>query len=546
MLIQYQQTTPYDRQLDNAGTFLEDLDYATTDSKRLKTPTFSVSTRKKTKKGKKKESSDSDLVGNKKTRGTAPHSLLQHSNNRHFVLLKPADTQLSMTARNTPLTLSAAQVPPPEIIHQVFEHFPTPLFTNNPARFPWYLGQVCSSWRAEFLSMRRVFWNEIVVRSGTNGNRNVLDMVRMFLACNEGETFSFELRADPRGGEYFRAVIDLLASKSIYWRRATLAISISEVPVLYSARGKLLHLESLELYIEERDEDIPGLLTDTFGNAPSLTRMTLRYLSTWKFDWSRMMMLELICGCRNTTNRLPVVLSQATSLERLIIHEDFDFQARAPITLPGLKRLEVREVRILAGLTTPSLEHLHVDFADDDRPNLNQVLRSFFLRSNCPIRYLDVDRTDAAAVMQILPYTPDIISLHLDNIKDVNNVFERLNEAHAGGEPQLAYLQSLKLVCCWPSFCVGRTGSDQELFNLIAWRGKRAAENKVKRLQRLTMVNVDSGPVYIDLEDILREDLQVKCEEEGVRLGYGDERELYVEWQAHDRTEDPYEFFNYC
>ena len=58
---------------------------------------------------------------------------------------------------------SMATLVPAEIIHEIFSCLSSPLLPLEPHEFPWYLGQICSEWRAIFLSMQAHFWNEIEI-----------------------------------------------------------------------------------------------------------------------------------------------------------------------------------------------------------------------------------------------------------------------------------------------------------------------------------------------------------------------------------------------
>ena len=86
-----------------------------------------------------------------------------------------------------------------EILREIFTYFSSPLRVSLAYQFPWYLGQVCSQWRALFFSMRSTFWRKIKIDWLYNYWRSRLMLsperitmiLAFFLNRTQGAPFSF-------------------------------------------------------------------------------------------------------------------------------------------------------------------------------------------------------------------------------------------------------------------------------------------------------------------------------------------------------------------
>jgi hypothetical protein len=58
---------------------------------------------------------------------------------------------------------------------EIYGYFATPMYLHEPNRFPWYLGQICASLRANFNSMSSNFWNKLDI------DLNVMNEISCFL-----------------------------------------------------------------------------------------------------------------------------------------------------------------------------------------------------------------------------------------------------------------------------------------------------------------------------------------------------------------------------
>ena len=113
---------------------------------------------------------------------------------------------------------------PIEILRQIFAYSSSSLRVRRAHEFPWYLGQVCSRWRALFFSMRSTFWKRIEINWDNDFPRrtrfaeSVKAILAFFLNRTQGAPFSFSLfrKGDHPNMTHVQWIIkDLLPFKSV-------------------------------------------------------------------------------------------------------------------------------------------------------------------------------------------------------------------------------------------------------------------------------------------------------------------------------------------
>ena len=248
---------------------------------------------------------------------------------------------------------STATLVPAEIIHEIFSCLSSPLRPLEPHEFPWYLGQICSEWRAIFLSMQAHFWNEMerpeyketrprFTRTSYSPNdpkpespRNLrpdcpgtMAILTFFLDVARGAPFSFTLYKEKSYYDQEVSCVQLVLSKlidhSTQWKNVSMQLRLPELLLLRSVKSRLPLLQSLELVLPYRLEmdakhDITLLphMGDIFEDAPLLTHIKLRCLedATWKFNWASLTSIHL----RTTYSAQTIftILQQTVNLEEL-------------------------------------------------------------------------------------------------------------------------------------------------------------------------------------------------------------------------------------
>src|SRR6266550_5082605 len=191
---------------------------------------------------------------------------------------------------------------PSDVLCEIFLHLSSPLRLLEPYKFPWYLGQVCSEWRATFLSMQPYFWNEIQIERPEDHNRQadsarIMAMLTFFLNVTNGGPFSFTLFKESEVPDV-ELILSKLRDYSMQWVNASMELRVSELLLLRSVKNRVPLLKSLELIlpirleVEASNHDPTSLLQVglLFENAPLLTRIKLTCLSDlgWRFNWAQL------------------------------------------------------------------------------------------------------------------------------------------------------------------------------------------------------------------------------------------------------------------
>ena len=342
---------------------------------------------------------------------------------------------------------------PAEIIHEIFSHLSSPLRPLKPHEFPWYLGQICSEWRAIFLSMQVYFWNEIEMerpedketrpwirpyspndpkpelpRTLRPDSPRTMAILAFFLDVARGAPFSFTLyKEKPYCSDQEVSCVQLVLSKlidhSMQWENVSMQLRLPEFLLLRSVKSRLPSLKILELVLpyrhqmEEANHDVTLLpqMGDIFEDVPLLTHIKLRCLedATWKFNWASLTSIHL--QSPDDLQTIITTLQQTVNLKSLRIASTFfdrDTAHTKTIKLPCLENLSIEGASLLMILETPALKRLKIEFQHDSNNARKTV--DFLLRSNCELSELSLEGLQLGAHCQeILLHTPDLEELSL-------------------------------------------------------------------------------------------------------------------------------------
>lgn len=367
---------------------------------------------------------------------------------------------------------STAQSIPPEIIREIFKHFSTPLtlyMLSNPRVpiFPWYLGHICSLWRAVFMSMYDEFWCKYKLHLAPIPNpsrsRSIIAQTTQFLERTTGRPFSFQIDGQDIYDEPSAQIFRLLAAESSHWQEASFTISETKIPILSGVRNRVQCLRSLELALvpaitwrpaPPAAQVLPAGCEDLFESAPLLTRIMLSSLSTWRFNWHIVTSFHLtnhvdVVNNEHLFRRLPYMtnleeLAIDVTLPRTLIQSLED----ALIVLPRLRLLRVAQLDILPHLSTPSLEQLclrlQVFWTDW---SFYEECRSFFGRVGGPLQYLSF-RQGYPVLPDILPHVVQLkmLGLHLRFMSARSDYF-RFLACSIGEQSVVPNLETLRIYC---------------------------------------------------------------------------------------------------
>ena len=440
--------------------------------------------------------------------------------------------------------LPIVQTLPSEIVREIYGYFATPMYLHNPNRFPWYLGQICASWRAIFNSMSSYFWHKLDINVNEFHHVSKLYirydlMLRHFLDRTGGQPFSFWLKARyyclDDGDELIAHLLELLVAESPRWREAYFnTLRASYLSILYRAKHRLPLLNNLQLDLHTREGE-PAYTYDLFEDAPHLKCVDLGQLADWRVNWASLTVLKIGEFFRSD-KKLFSVLGQAERLEKLAIYQSLDEtlvlnQMISLLSFPNLKVLTIIGFRLLSVLHTPSLEELYIeDFDELSMPHI--IVISFINRSSCRLRRLGMGGCSAASLTDILQYTPDLVHLNLDNSDDMVMSFGHLTfHRQRDKTPPARHLRSLTVMDA------GLSDMEiMELAALIASRTKRAKASSgvitVERLQRLSIIALDA-PVRYNKRAVV-ESLRKQCAEQGVEFSVHLKSDM--SWPYHDET----------
>ena len=136
---------------------------------------------------------------------------------------------------------------PTEILQEVFKQsLRSPLRAHEAYDFPWYLGHVCSEWRALFFSIRSTFWNRIEIEFDRQDQTYVKEdyffhlqgIISFFLDCTDGAPFSFTFCMENCADQYGADLIfKLLLEHSEQWEEPSIRLWASELRLLRNAKG---------------------------------------------------------------------------------------------------------------------------------------------------------------------------------------------------------------------------------------------------------------------------------------------------------------------
>ncbi|KAF8344930.1 hypothetical protein F5887DRAFT_235977 [Amanita rubescens] len=429
---------------------------------------------------------------------------------------------------------SIARIFPPEIVREIYGCIYAPMRLHKLSDFPWYLGQICASWRSIFHSMTSNFWNRLDVDLSVmdedryskrvwRHHRDVMLLVlRYFLDRTRGRPFSFQFKTRqyylPEQDEWIVGLFKLLVAESIRWQEVNIRVTPFLLPILYKAKHNMPLLSSAQLVNVSHCAN-PQYIHDLFEDVPNLTYLELAPFSDWRANWASLSVLKLTYGYRYN-HRLSSVLGQAKRLEKLALYgrpEDmlYPIGTASLINFPNLKVLSIVGVALLPLLQTPSLEELYIRVLNVIGLNWSQnQVTSFLTRSSCQLKCLGVAECSADFLADVLRYTPDLPHLKLDNDKDMVKYFKQLALYHSSA-PLACHLRSLMVIDRGFSFM-----EIMELSVLLASRTEMVEANSgvapVEKLQKL-MIMTSSQVVQYNKRSAVQT-LRQQCAEYGVEF----------------------------
>ncbi|KAF7335673.1 F-box domain-containing protein [Mycena venus] len=246
---------------------------------------------------------------------------------------------------------------PPELLCEIFALTLCDVSGEDeiPDQPPWYLGQICRSWRLSALAYPNL-WTSIIIPPSSipcsmvkaQLHRSANAPLKVYWAVNEnGRTI------DPQ-------LADIIAAQCSRWAFLRLDIfrSSDVLNWLLPVSGRLTSLKRLEV-LHAPGEVIPDFLS----SAPSLSEVVL---TDWQFGfyspkiripWGQITHYR---GAYEGSSQLAILKAAPNLLQCSISFEHFDdVDPSSIIVLPHLRRLCMEMPQFLVHISAPSLEELY-------------------------------------------------------------------------------------------------------------------------------------------------------------------------------------------
>ncbi|KAF8331551.1 hypothetical protein F5887DRAFT_1286904 [Amanita rubescens] len=451
---------------------------------------------------------------------------------------------------------------PSDVIRDIFSHLSSPLKVHEAHKFPWYLGQICSQWRAAFLLMQPYFWSEVEIEKpqAHNGGKKRLHVARtmeiltFFLDMTRGAPFSFTLFAlqlEPlikKNVPYVQTVLSKFLNYSAQWKNVVMEVQLSQLALLRDIKNQLPMLQTLTLMMLDRvpsdyekdnlsgddaDSVLRRELCDLFEDAPQLTRIQLNSIcsAAWRFNWASLTSIHL--SSTDGTKEIISTLRQTVNLERFSVDEIFYLSYLNPadfeiVKLPCLKYLSVYGVLLLTVLEAPGLKELRITFhgecATEDEPDeklddseVAGRINAFLVRSKCVLSKFSALSLDSPVLNDIFPHMPDVQELYIQAryMPYISEVFECLGGSESSTQtvqPTEFPLSHLSVLSIFSFF------EDEDLKPV----------NEMMARRNPMAGNIDAGPkeLILNLNGMARhvttelESLESMCEDRGIRFAF--------------------------
>ncbi|KAF8343739.1 hypothetical protein F5887DRAFT_1206408 [Amanita rubescens] len=183
----------------------------------------------------------------RRSRGGHAYSPRPHPNPSNVLDVSPEpvnDPTVLQQSQSMAITHVSWSRLPLDIVPEIFVYLSSPLRVHRLYEFPWYLGHICSQWRAVLFSMWPSFCNEIEIKSWQyhNGDRDFVRVMRIlgfFLDAVRGAPFSFTFHMveNPGKGRSFAPdILWKLSKHSDQWENVSMRLQESEFILLHKLK----------------------------------------------------------------------------------------------------------------------------------------------------------------------------------------------------------------------------------------------------------------------------------------------------------------------
>ncbi|KAF7319588.1 F-box domain-containing protein [Mycena chlorophos] len=310
---------------------------------------------------------------------------------------------------------------PAEVLGEVFLWALKSYHPQGGTRAPWYLGQVCRSWRSIALYLPRL-WSKVVIHDAQHESEQTLRKWKREIeeqlarsAATPLSVFIAWRTPQPENLAQYGELVELVVAHCERWRRFGV-MSLGDIngllTLLEPAQGRLPHLERLHLQLYH--PRLHRSSSNVFIQAPKLVHLHLLYT---RLDYIALPWTQIRKCLIERRGFMPVFLGPLTSAHglttlQLNIKAEMDDEPIHDVdTLPGLRYFG-GTVAGLASLVAPALETLSLRLMWNLELN---ILRDFLVRSPCNLRALHIkmdentfqgwepDVTNLVAILRSIP-----------------------------------------------------------------------------------------------------------------------------------------------
>ncbi|KAF8346406.1 hypothetical protein F5887DRAFT_110038 [Amanita rubescens] len=203
-----------------------------------------------------------------------------------------------------------------ELIFEILSHALTgsKLLVFQPRSFPWYLGQICQSWRAVFVTSPQFwhafhidFWNVMflippkqLLEADLPFAQRALELVMLCLHRSKNYPILFKYitttldQDDKRPLLRFHCqILAALVAESDRWQEADIVLQPEELTVFHDVKAPFSLLNALQFSVVDDPDDHRAIIQSILSNAPRLTRVVMEFDSRLKFTWPIMEVMEI-------------------------------------------------------------------------------------------------------------------------------------------------------------------------------------------------------------------------------------------------------------
>ncbi|KAJ6506231.1 hypothetical protein C8R47DRAFT_1315726 [Mycena vitilis] len=276
---------------------------------------------------------------------------------------------------------------PPELICEIFvltlDSLDGSAIENPGYTPPWYLGQICSSWRRWAVAYPRL-WDHITIpwSPPPSGDCSIFENLLLRSANASLNVYWTNACADGKVPE--TRLTNMAVAHCSRW--GTLRLNIWGH--VQHALDWLLPVKGFLLSLTRLDVDGGVVIPDFCSTAPSLRQVYLADCNFTSLSPSVQIPWDHITHYRGQYRedlQLDILRAAPNLVQCSITYRGRSADPLTPVLLPRLHRMYIRKPRFLDHLIAPSLKELHCTFIrQDDIP----VLISFARRSGCLLQKL--------------------------------------------------------------------------------------------------------------------------------------------------------------